>query len=794
MSDPTTLRALLDGDHPRLAAVLPMVLAAWDDGVLTSGERRAFADTLLTCPALEVEDRKTLLPWLDPARPPTSGALAELRRRVRTLAPPVAGEAASLTELGMDLAGAVGARGAWRHRDARQALAEAEASLGILGREAVRRLLGPEPGEGESGPAPGEGPPLFDVTRLQAFLAEPHAGDRERVLALLREPVLDPDRSQPREAYREAVLQAVRRLAAEGMGSLGYPRAAGGQASPGRAMAVFETLALGDLSVLVKFGVQFGLFGGSVLQLGTERHHRRHLGAIGTLALPGCYAMTEIGHGSNVRELETVARYRPADDTFEVHSPVESAGKAWIGNAAVHGRMATVFAQLEVGEERHGVHAFLVPIRDDRGLPLPGVRIEDEGPKIGLEGVDNGRIWFDRVRVPRENLLDRFGRVDDEGLYQSPIPSPGRRFFTMLGTLVAGRVSIAAASVSAAKTGLTIAIRHSARRRQFGPEGEPEIPVLDYLTQQRLLLPALATTYGFHFAVRDLVQRYETLTTDPGSEPGEESRALEVRAAGLKALASWHCVDTLQACREAMGGRGYHADNRLGALRADTDIFTTFEGANVVLLQLVARGLLTRFREEMGDLRFWDVVRHLTERAQTRVQELNPVVTRRTDDDHLQDPDFHAAAFRYREARLLASVARRLKGRIDDDMDSFAAMNEVQDHLVTLARAHVEGLVLDAFQDAVVRAPTPGLSETLRTLQALYALSRMEADRAWFLEAGYFDPPKARAVRTQVNRLVAEVREQALFLVEAFGIPDEVLRAPDGKTCFPSGGLATLEG
>jgi acyl-CoA oxidase len=559
-------------------------------------------------------------------------------------------------------------------------------------------------------------------------------------------------------------------------------------------MAVFETLALGDLSVLVKFGVQFGLFGGSVLQLGTAHHHRRYLGPIGTLALPGCYAMTEVDHGSNVRDLETVARYRADDDTFEIHTPHEGAAKAWIGNAAAHGRMATVFAQLEVGGESHGVHAFLVPLRDEEGAVRPGIDITDEGGKVGLEGVDNGRIVFDRVRVPRENLLDRFGRVSDEGVYESPIPSPGRRFFTMLGTLVAGRISIAAASVGAAATGLTIALRYSARRRQFGPEGRPEIPVLDYRTQQRLLLPALAATYGLHFAVRDLVRRYDDRAT--GGEAGfgkDEDRALEVRAAGLKALASEHCVATLQACREAMGGRGYHADNRLGALRADTDVFTTFEGANVVLLQLVARGLLTRFREEMGDLRLWDVVRHLADRAQTRVSELNPVVTRKTDEAHLRDPGFHAAALGYREARLLQSAARRLKQRIDDGQDSFLAMTEIQDHLVALARAHVEGLVMEAFEDAVVRAPTPGLSETLRTLGALYALSRLEADRAWFLEAGYFDAPKSRAVREQVNRLCAEVKDQALFLVEAFGIPDAVLRAPDGKTCFRPNDVATLE-
>ncbi|MGD8318862.1 MAG: acyl-CoA dehydrogenase, partial [Gemmatimonadota bacterium] len=515
----------------------------------------------------------------------------------------------------------------------------------------------------------------------------------------------------------------------------------------------------------------FGLFGGSVFQLGTREHHERYLRDIGTLALPGCYAMTETAHGSNVRDLETTATWDPATGELVIRTPREEAGKDWIGNAALHGRMATVFARLVVRGEDHGVHALLAPIRDERGAVLPGVRVEDRGLKEGLNGVDNGRIWFDGVRVPRENLLDRFASLDASGSYHSPIASPGRRFFTMLGTLVTGRVSIACASVSAAKTGLAIAVRYADRRVQFGPEGEGEVPILDYLVVQRALLPRLAETYGLHFAIRDLQGRV-------GGPSAEPDPVLEVRAAGLKAEASRHCVETLQACREACGGRGYLAANRFAALKADTDVFTTFEGANGVLLQLVAKGLLSRYRHEMGDLRFWDMVRFVAERAGESVRTLNPIVTRRTDEEHLRDPAFHASSFRYREERLLRSVALRLKRRVDDGMDTFRAINSCQDHLVELATAHVEVLVLEALQDGAARAPSPGLSEALSTLSALYALWRMETHRGWYLEAGYVEGGKSRAIRGQVNALCREVREYAGLLVDAFGIPERVLAAP----------------
>src|SRR3954451_5475371 len=184
---------------------------------------------------------------------------------------------------------------------------------------------------------------------------------------------------------------------------IGYPVEYGGKNGVGEGVTAFETLALGDLSLLVKCGVQFGLFGGAILHLGTERHHERYLRDVASLDLPGCFAMTETGHGSNVQALGTTATYDAADEAFVIHTPHEDARKDYIGNAARDGRMAAVFAQLIAGGEERGVHALLVPIRDAAGDALPGVRLRGLRSKLVLNGVDNVRIWFDEVRVPREN-------------------------------------------------------------------------------------------------------------------------------------------------------------------------------------------------------------------------------------------------------------------------------------------------------------------------------------------------------------------------------------------------------
>ena len=525
--------------------------------------------------------------------------------------------------------------------------------------------------------------------------------------------------------------------------------------------------------------MQFGLWGGSVNALGSEAQKRELLPQIGTLELPGAFAMSERAHGSNVRDLQTTATLDRETDEWVIDTPSSRDHKEWIGNAAAHGRMATVFAQLVIDGEGHGVHAFLVPIRGEDGAPAPGVRIGDSGHKMGLNGVDNGRLWFSDVRVPRESLLSRYAQVSAEGTYTSPIPSAGKRFFTMLGTLVGGRIAVGSAAVSAGRAGLTVAVRYGARRRQFGPAGGPEVAILDYLSHQRRLLPFVAESYGLGFALHGLAEDFARLAT------GGDTREIEGRAAALKSMASWHGTAALQEAREACGGEGFRWSARIAHRKADSDIFTTFEGDNTVLQLQTAKGLLAGYRSEFESLDVFGILRYLREQADVRLGEPNVLKRRDTSEDHLMDPAWHAALFERRERTLLVQAAARLKGRIDRGVDSFEAFVEVQDHLLTLASAHAERLVLDAFQAAVDRADDAQLQNVLRLTCALYALERVERHRGWYLEQNLFDGPVSKAVRTQVNALLGRLRPVAVELVDAWGIPDEVLGSEIGSGRMP---------
>ncbi|HUS20720.1 MAG TPA: acyl-CoA dehydrogenase [Aeromicrobium sp.] len=578
---------------------------------------------------------------------------------------------------------------------------------------------------------------------------------------------------------RERTLAQIKGLVPTGIPAAGFREANGGGGDPGMAVTGIEMLAQFDLSLMVKAGVQWGLFGGAVENLGTERHHKL-IPDIISVDLPGCFAMTETGHGSDVQNLEVTATYDEATQEFVVHSPTPSSRKDYIGNAAKHATMAAVFAQLVAKGESQGVHCFLVPIRDAKGRDLPGVTTSDCGHKGGLRGVDNGRIMFDQVRIPRENLLNRYGDVAEDGTYTSPVENINRRFFTMLGTLVRGRVSVGGAASATAEVALTIAGKYALQRRQFGPNPDSEILLIDYRTHQRRLLPLIAKSYAYRFAQNQLVARMHRLqTTD---EPDEhEQRELETRAAGLKAVQTWHAIDTIQECREACGGAGYLTANRLVLLRRDVDVFATFEGDNYVLLQLLAKDLLTKYAKEVAGLdpvglarfaaaSFAETVKERTTAGQL-IQRLIDARPGRDDDSDLLDLGTQLSMFEDREEHVLETLARRMRraAKADED-EAFRIFNNAQDHMIRAAKAHIDRVVLEAFTAGIGRSEEGEAADLLREVSTLYALSVIEDDLAWFMGHNRLSIAKAKEVTPLVNAQCEKLRPFTEPLVEGFGV------------------------
>ncbi|MFE1593366.1 acyl-CoA dehydrogenase [Nocardia sp. NPDC058705] len=620
---------------------------------------------------------------------------------------------------------------------------------------------------------------------LRAALDGPWRAVREQARTQLAGTDFTDDPELDIHAARARVLDQMRVIATMGYPERGFRPENGGTGDPGGAVVGLEMLAYTDLSLWVKSGVQWGLFGGAVENLGTERH-RDFIKRLISLDLLGCFAMTESGHGSDVADLETTATYDPATQEFVINTPTPSARKDYIGGAAVHARMAAVFAQLIVGGESKGVHCLLVPIRDDLGADLPGVTTYDDGLKGGLPGVDNGRIVFDHVRIPRENLLNRYADVSPDGTYSSEIENPSRRFFTTLGTLVRGRVSVGGAGAAGARVALSIAVRYALARRQFAdPDTGEETLLLDYRSHQRRLLPLVAKSFALAFAQNDLVRRMDLIQRGLDTEPSSQ-RALEKRAAGLKVAQTRHATRAIQECREACGGAGYLTENRLVTLKADTDVFTTFEGDNVVLTQLVAKELLTAYSDEVRDLdalgwvRFAATMAGDVVRKRSGVRQLIQTLRDRNDESvdegDLSKRDVQLQLFADREDYLLRTAAHRLRARAEDT-GPFEAFNNAQDHILAAGNAHIDRLVLEEFVDGIAAIEDPDAKALAETVCDLFVYASLEENLAWYIMHRFMSVERAKAVRRGVNELVDRLRPDALTLVEAMGVPETMLRA-----------------
>ncbi|MCR2826478.1 acyl-CoA dehydrogenase family protein [Microbacterium sp. zg.Y909] len=629
----------------------------------------------------------------------------------------------------------------------------------------------------------------IDIPRVTDLLLGTWADTRREAREMVKNPDLWRVDGLSMAEHRERVLEQLRIVVSYGGSRRAYPKEYGGLDDNGANVAAYLELVLADPSLQVKAGVQWGLFGSAIHHLGTKPHHDKWLHDVMTLDLPGAFAMTETGHGSDVAAIGTTATYDVEAEEFVIHTPFRGAWKDYLGNAALHGRAATVFAQLISGGVNYGVHCFFVPLRDEKGDFLPGVGGEDDGVKGGLNGIDNGRLHFDQVRIPRTNLLNRYGDIAPDGTYSSEIASSGRRFFTMLGALVQGRVCIEGAATNATAAALTIAVTYGNQRRQFDSgSGTDEVVLLDYAQHQRRLLPRLAEVYAQHFAGDELIKKFDGVFSGRKDTP-DEREDLETLAAALKSMSTWNALDTIQECREACGGAGFLAENRLVGLRADLDIYATFEGDNTVLLQLVGKRLLSDFAKQFKGADAAALARFAVGQTAGKVfhgaglRRLGQTVTdfgstARSVELGLRADQQHDL-LSGRVQQMVADIAGRLRPAAKmSPTDAAALFNENQSELIEAARAHAELLQWEAFTDGVNRAADDGTRQVLTWLRDLFGLSLIEKHLAWHLIHGRLSTQRAASVSRYIDRLCGRLRPHAQDLVDAFGFEPDHLRAP----------------
>ena len=744
---------------PSILQYIPFFFVIWSDDLLTLSEIAVVKKIIDDDQNLSEKDRETLNSWLNTAQPPLDTEIKSWQRAISNSGIKlVEGDNHPLTSFSKKLISQNGSEHVFN-----EDLSAIETNLGIQPNHYHHLFEVEVVLEKTSN--------FYDPKEIDQIFKGTNHREIDEFREALSNSIFSWEIIKNKENFREKVLTQVQYLAKAGYGAMAYPEAYGGTGNMPLYATIFENLMYVDGSLTVKFGVQFGLFGGSIQKLGTKKHHDRYLTAIGEAKLLGCFAMTETGHGSNVRGIKTTATYNKKEDNITIHTPGKNDNKEYIGNA-LHGTMASVFAQLIVDGKNHGVHAILVPLRDSENRLMPGVRIEDNGYKLGLNGVDNGKIWFDQVKVPRENLLNKYGDIKSDGSYYSDIKNPNKRFFTMLGTLVGGRICVAKGALSGAKMSLAIAVKYALQRRQFNDNLKiQEDLIMDYPSHQLRLTPAIAKSYVYQITLDSLMKIYS-------DDSITDKRKIETQVAGLKAIITWFANETIQECREACGGKGYLLENRIADLKGDVDIFTTFEGDNTVLLQLAAKGIMSDFNTEFNSAGFSAVFKLLGTQISDKLVTINPIYANKVDKEHLYNPKFHQHAFDYRTRRLTYSAAMRIRDYIKKGVPTYQAFLKVQTHLIALGKAYSCELAYNTYLQFTETIEDKKNQQLFQKLGCLFALSEIREDASWYLEQGYLGGTKSKAIRQRVERLSTEFRPHIEVLVDGFGIPDHCLTAP----------------
>lgn len=555
-------------------------------------------------------------------------------------------------------------------------------------------------------------------------------------------------------------------------------------AAPALIPAFIECLAQFDLSLAAKKFLSLDYFIQALRTTGSKVHSE-YIDKVKNFQVLGALSITELSHGSNIAGIRTTATYDATSDSFILNTPDLEATKVWsgvLGQSATH---AIVYAQLVTPDGKvHGVNQFLTPVRDPQTLlPYPGVLVGDMGSKLGMNGNDNGYMQFTNYRIAKSSLMNKNTEVTSDGQVVSRA-SAKRRKGVQAGVLSMGRISIVYLGQLSLHSALTIAVRYSTLRKQFGPKVDgtvrEEWPVIEYQSQQWRLIPYIASSYIlrnlFQSLQKDFLQFYADIAYGFRLSRGDEQEALGAEIHALascaKAISARIARDGIQECREACGGHGYLTASRIGQLRNDHDPNLTHEGETYILLQQTSNYLMKNYRLPVNEIKSplgsLDFLTRIDKCKMKRYQDLN-------------DIQAVIEAYEFLLCMLLERADNKLKTSCPNGTpeEEFIAKADSQIFLLhTIAVAYCEYQCIKRFQTFLTDEQLSNTSRNvLNQVHMLFSLWILEKHLAELLEGGFLISGSLIPIRQRQLDLLKVLKNEAVALVDVLAPPDWVLNS-----------------
>ncbi|CAO3649116.1 unnamed protein product [Cunninghamella blakesleeana] len=543
---------------------------------------------------------------------------------------------------------------------------------------------------------------------------------------------------------------------------------------------VFNAIGAYSENFTMRILVHDMLFRNVMNMLGSNEQKKYWNPLIDEYRIFGCFAMTELGHSSALRGLETIATYDSNSDEFIIESPNITSSKIWIGMAGCTATHTVVIAQTIIHGKNKGLNWFVVQLRDtETGELLPNIMAGDVGSKVGRQGVDNGWIQFHKVRIPRSQMLSKWVKLDRDGTFHEP-PNP----VVMYATLIPERFALVKGMVLLTTQALVIATRYGVVRRQ----GSKNQQIMDYQSHYANIIPAISFMYMIQASSETLNKQFEVLTGGGSMDEFvylNHMADLHAISGGLKSLVGWYCAEILETCRRSAGGHAYNTYNALGQIINDYGVHTTGGGDNNVMAQQTAKILRNRLTQKLEfddypDLQFQSSMHYVL-----NAKEHLAKTTWHVQPDHIQDTlkDF---------SLITDALHTVLVKRLNDINQAAEKDGKPESELVMdsirIAELHAATFLFEDNANRFGRQKPlpaniqdPSVVQILNKLTGLWGLHILTKYNDQFIKSGYFTPNHIKAVDHLYKQVCKNLRYQVIGLTDAWGYPDFVLKAPIAK-------------